>query len=106
MNIISIIVSGSEEQVPLAEIEYDCVICGQTTASTESKPMGLVVLVQATSVVGHKRRHGRPERGSLPLNDDEKHLLRSEDTLASDFDRRIVELDRHFDPVSCLKKKS
>ncbi|CAG2059045.1 unnamed protein product [Timema podura] len=26
--------------------EYDCVICNQTTPSTEDKPMGLVVLVQ------------------------------------------------------------
>ncbi|XP_045478273.1 E3 ubiquitin-protein ligase Ubr3 isoform X3 [Harmonia axyridis] len=91
---------GQDEQIPLSEIEYDCVICGQSTASTESKPMGLVVLVQATSCVGHKRRHGRPERGTLPLSDDEKHLLRTEDTLASEFDKRIVELDRHFDPQS------
>lgn len=26
--------------------EYDCVICNQTTPSSEDKPMGLVVLVQ------------------------------------------------------------
>jgi hypothetical protein len=28
--------------------EYDCVICNQTTPSTEDKPMGLVVLVQVS----------------------------------------------------------
>jgi hypothetical protein len=28
--------------------EYDCVICSQTTTSTEDKPMGLVVLVQVS----------------------------------------------------------
>lgn len=26
--------------------EYDCVICNQTTPSTEDKPMGLIVLLQ------------------------------------------------------------
>jgi E3 ubiquitin-protein ligase UBR3 len=31
-----------------ARREYDCVICNQTTPSTEDKPMGLVVLVQVS----------------------------------------------------------
>lgn len=34
--------------------EYDCVICNQTSASTDDKPMGLAVLVQASSVLGHR----------------------------------------------------
>lgn len=31
--------------------EYDCVICNQTTPSSEDKPMGLVVLVQVSVLI-------------------------------------------------------
>ncbi|XP_071446964.1 E3 ubiquitin-protein ligase Ubr3 isoform X2 [Hetaerina americana] len=78
--------------------EYDCVICNQTTPSTEEKPMGLAVLVQATSVVGHKRR--LMEAPILPTNKEEKHDLKKQDSLACEFDRRISELSRHFDTSS------
>lgn len=33
--------------------EYDCVICNQTTPSSEDKPMGLVVLVQVMHFLIH-----------------------------------------------------
>lgn len=33
--------------------EYDCVICNQTTPSTEDKPMGQVVLVQVSITLIH-----------------------------------------------------
>lgn len=92
----------SEEESTLlaSKQEYDCVICNQTTPSTEEKPMGLVVLVQATSVVGHKRRFS--EAPILPTNEEEKHNLRQHDSLACEFDRRIGELSRHFDSSSWL----
>lgn len=32
-----------------AEVLYDCVICGQSGPSTEDRPTGLVVLLQASS---------------------------------------------------------
>jgi hypothetical protein len=31
--------------------EYDCVICNQTTPSTDDKPMGLVVLLQVCRLI-------------------------------------------------------
>lgn len=71
-----------------------------SSPSTEDKPMGLVVLIQATSVIGHRRRYGEPERATLPTCDDERDLLRKDDTLSAEFDRRVEELDRHFDQVS------
>jgi E3 ubiquitin-protein ligase UBR3 len=77
--------------------EYDCVICNQATPSTEDKPMGLVVWIQATSVIGNKRRHGPPK---LPTSDAERAALRRDDTLTAEFDKRIEELNRHFDPKS------
>lgn len=62
--------------------------------------MGLVVLVQATSVMGHRRRAPYPERSVLPTCDEEREALRMDDNLLSEFDRRCEELDRYFDPVS------
>ncbi|XP_023311445.1 E3 ubiquitin-protein ligase Ubr3 isoform X2 [Anoplophora glabripennis] len=87
-----------EEEVLVSKQEYDCVICNQSTPSTEEKPMGLVVLIQATSVIGHRRRYGQPERSVLPTCEEEREFLRRDDTLAAEFDRRVEELDRHFDP--------
>ena len=78
--------------------EYDCVICNQTSPSTEDKPMGLAVLVQATSVLGHKRRS--PTTPALPTSDEERFHLRHTDTLARAFDRRIEEFERQFDQVT------
>ncbi|KAJ8946859.1 hypothetical protein NQ318_006769 [Aromia moschata] len=91
---------GMEEEVLVSKQEYDCVICNQSTPSTEDKPMGLVVLIQATSVIGHRRRFGQPERSVLPTCEEEREHLRRDDTLAAEFDRRVEELDRHFDPQS------
>lgn len=39
-----------DETVPKSNSkkEYDCVICNQTSPSTEDKPMGLVILIQVS----------------------------------------------------------
>lgn len=39
---------GSSEPLD-SEVLYDCVICGQSGPSTEDRPTGLVVLLQASS---------------------------------------------------------
>lgn len=36
-------------EVKESEVLYDCVICGQSGPSTEDRPTGLVVLLQASS---------------------------------------------------------
>lgn len=41
--------SGTDETMISKEKEYECVICGQMTASEEDRPVGMVVLLQATS---------------------------------------------------------
>lgn len=41
--------SGGAESLLNKEKEYECVICGQMTASEEERPVGMVVLLQATS---------------------------------------------------------
>lgn len=58
----------------------------------------LVVLVQASSLLGHKRKSDTDE--ILPTSDEEMKLLLREDTLANDFDKKIDELNREFDTVS------
>ncbi|XP_017785571.1 PREDICTED: E3 ubiquitin-protein ligase UBR3 isoform X2 [Nicrophorus vespilloides] len=93
--------TSAETSEPMNQ-EYDCVICNQSSPSTEERPMGLVVLVQATSVMGHRRRAPHPERSTLPTCEEEKESLKTDDTLLSDFDRRCEELNRYFDPESWL----
>ncbi|KAL0268005.1 UNVERIFIED_CONTAM: hypothetical protein PYX00_010107 [Menopon gallinae] len=90
----------NDENAAQIKSEYDCVICNQTTPSTQEKPMGLVVLVQASSVLGHKRKSNTEE--VLPTSDEEKKVLLREDSLASDFDKRVEELNREFDANSWL----
>nr|CAD7398319.1 unnamed protein product [Timema poppensis] len=80
--------------------EYDCVICNQTTPSTEDKPMGLVVLVQSTSILGHKRRGS--EHMELPTSDEERLSLRRDNTLGSEYERRMEDYSRYFDHASWL----
>ncbi|XP_060521351.1 E3 ubiquitin-protein ligase Ubr3 [Cylas formicarius] len=88
------------ESVPVSKQEYDCVICNISSPSTEDKPMGLVVLIQATSVIGHRRRYGQSERWVLPTCDEEREQLQRDETLSAEFNRRVEEFDRHFDPQS------
>ncbi|KAG5894127.1 hypothetical protein JTB14_004065 [Gonioctena quinquepunctata] len=89
-----------DTEVLVKQQEYDCVICNQSTPSTEDQPMGLVVLIQATSVIGNRRRYSQPERSVLPTTEDEREFLRRDDTLSAEFDKRTFELDGHFDPQS------
>ncbi|KAK9296366.1 hypothetical protein QLX08_009590 [Tetragonisca angustula] len=79
--------------------EYDCVICSQSSPSTEDNPMGLVVLVQGTSVIGHERQ--QPDRLVLPTSDDDPPIPKC-DTRGAYFDRRMDVMDRHFDTISLL----
>ncbi|XP_011691605.1 PREDICTED: E3 ubiquitin-protein ligase UBR3 isoform X2 [Wasmannia auropunctata] len=79
--------------------EYHCVICNQTTPSSEDKPMGLVVLVQATSVIGLERQQS--ERLALPTSDDDPPIP-EEDTRGAHFDRKLEEMAELFDTFSWL----
>ncbi|XP_072397284.1 E3 ubiquitin-protein ligase Ubr3 [Diabrotica undecimpunctata] len=93
-----------EEEEVAKQQEYDCVICNQSSPSTEEQPMGLVVLIQATSIIAHMRRHDQPERSVLPTCEEEQSSFFYKDdrgtSLGAECDRRIDELDRHFDPQS------
>ena len=72
---------------------YDCVHCHQSQSSTEEKPMGLVVLLQATSVLGHKHRD--VEGLVLPTNPEERSALAVEDSQKSNPPNLLFKLDTY-----------
>nr|XP_033800346.1 E3 ubiquitin-protein ligase UBR3 isoform X5 [Geotrypetes seraphini] len=94
---IAMDIAASEQQV--SEAEYDCVICGQSGPSTEDRPTGLVVLLQASSVLGHRRKSTEPKK--LPTTEEEQIYL--EGTCAAAHDVRLSMLQRYFKDSSCLQ---
>ncbi|XP_075927773.1 E3 ubiquitin-protein ligase UBR3 isoform X3 [Petromyzon marinus] len=87
---------------PCEEVVLDCVTCGQRGASTAQRPLGLIVLLQATSVLGHRRRSD--ERKRLPTREGE--CLYQDDTCGSSHDVRLSVLQRHYLESSCLQSVS
>ncbi|KAK7077958.1 E3 ubiquitin-protein ligase ubr3 [Halocaridina rubra] len=87
-----------EEQEPDHHKEYDCVICNQ---SKPSSSVGLVVLLQATSVLGHRTSYQKPL--SVPTTDSERAKLKQRRcTLGQFMEERADTLNRHFDCNSWL----
>uniref|UniRef100_A0A7G3AHS3 E3 ubiquitin-protein ligase n=1 Tax=Lutzomyia longipalpis TaxID=7200 RepID=A0A7G3AHS3_LUTLO len=87
-----------EEVEEAREKEYVCIICNRTSPSTESDPIGLVVLVESSSVVGHRRKTS--ERFALPLSDQEKNRPGRNVRLAHEFNRRTEILTWKFGETS------
>ncbi|XP_066544648.1 E3 ubiquitin-protein ligase ubr3 isoform X2 [Amia ocellicauda] len=92
---------GSSEQ-QVSEVLYDCVICGQSGPSTDDRPTGLVVLLQASSVLGHRCKS--TELKKLPTSDEER--IYPEDTCGAANDVRLAMLQRFFKDSSCLQSVS
>jgi E3 ubiquitin-protein ligase UBR3 len=76
------------------EKEYDCIICNCTGPSTESNPVGLVVLVESSSIVGHRRK--TPNRFPLPVCDEDKEIPGRNVRLSSEFKKRAEILGRKY----------
>ncbi|XP_071532346.1 E3 ubiquitin-protein ligase Ubr3 isoform X3 [Panulirus ornatus] len=90
-----------EEEQPERHKEYDCVICNQSIPSTPERPVGLVVLLQATSVLGH--RTSSQKALSVPTSDAERIRLKQRRyTLGQYMEERADTLNRHFDYNSWL----
>ena len=75
-------------------------ICGQSSASTAERPFGLVVLLQATSVLSHQ--HTRTEPLQLPVDEESSQQLRSRlrHNRAAFVDSRHDRLANTFENVS------
>lgn len=76
------------------EKEYDCVICNRTGPSLESNPIGLVVLVESSSIVGHRRK--TLNRFPLPVCDEDKDIPNRNVRLSSEFKKRAEILQRKY----------
>ncbi|XP_032517089.2 E3 ubiquitin-protein ligase Ubr3 [Danaus plexippus] len=87
-----------EEEV---QRDYDCVICNTTAPTTPHDPIGLVVLLQSTSVLGHRRRRGSGG-ARLALCEAERARLAQQQhaTAAAHHYRLHDELHQHFDQDS------
>ncbi|CAK1554542.1 unnamed protein product [Leptosia nina] len=81
--------------------DYDCVICNTTAPAALHDPIGLVVLLQSTSVLGHRRRAGSSE-GVLALSESERARLAAHQysTAAAHHYRLHDDLHQHFDQES------
>ncbi|GAB1286409.1 E3 ubiquitin-protein ligase UBR3 [Apodemus speciosus] len=95
-NDIPMEITTAEPQV--SEAVYDCVICGQSGPSSEDRPTGLVVLLQASSVLGQCRDNAEPKK--LPITEEEQ--IYPWDTCAAVHDVRLSLLQRYFKDSSCL----
>jgi E3 ubiquitin-protein ligase UBR3 len=82
--------------------EYDCVICNQASPSTSERPMCLVVLLQATSVLAHKRYLPSGSSLALPVCEEDRFNLDKVDSLHVEMNRRVENLRQHFDEASWL----
>uniref|UniRef100_A0A8D0CWL6 E3 ubiquitin-protein ligase n=1 Tax=Sander lucioperca TaxID=283035 RepID=A0A8D0CWL6_SANLU len=89
-------------EVMESEVLYDCVICGQSGPSTEDRPTGLVVLLQASSVLGHRCKS--KEAKKLPTSDEE-HIYAA-DTCGVAHDVRLTLMQQFFKDSSCLQSVS
>ncbi|CAL9690267.1 unnamed protein product [Knipowitschia caucasica] len=85
-----------------SEVLYDCVICGQSGPSTEDRPTGLVVLLQASSVLGHRSKS--EDAKNLPTSDEER--IYPSDTCGVAHDVRLTLMQRFFKDSSCLQSVS
>uniref|UniRef100_A0A2R5LIR0 E3 ubiquitin-protein ligase n=1 Tax=Ornithodoros turicata TaxID=34597 RepID=A0A2R5LIR0_9ACAR len=90
-----------DEREPVVTVakEYECVICSQTSPSTAERPIGMVVLLQATSVLGHAHEESVGVR-KLPCSDDERFALLNDKNRASEVKSCFEQLTQHFDDYS------
>ncbi|XP_047991395.1 E3 ubiquitin-protein ligase Ubr3 [Leguminivora glycinivorella] len=86
-----------------ADADYDCVICNTSSTSTPQHPIGRVVLLQSTSVLGHRRRQDSGG-ARLALSERERaRLAEQRDTTAAAHHYRLHdELQQHFDQEAWL----
>lgn len=89
--------------VTIKPIEYDCVICNQTTPSTSDNPVGLVTLLQPSSVLGHRQKWGSVVTRLPTCSTEEQAVIVARDeTMCFHNERRVDEYKQHFDDSSWL----
>ena len=82
--------------------EYTCCHCLFQTPATESRPIGLVTLIQSSSVLAHK--HESTNHLVLPTTTEEEDSMPPSwsDSLGLQYDDLFAEMNKTFDSQSCL----
>ena len=81
--------------------EYMCCHCLQQTPATEERPIGLVTLIQSSSVLAHK--HESTNHLVLPTTEEEQNLPKPwEDSLGKQYDELFNVMNQTYDSHSCL----
>ena len=98
-----------------SKLQYECVICGQTTPSTPDRLIGMVVLLQSSSILAHcrpkypidtlkktrsLRETEQAHEGRTQLIDEETVQLNQKQTLGTHMEERIDLLDGNFSKSS------
>jgi E3 ubiquitin-protein ligase UBR3 len=90
--------------------EYECVICSQTTPSTNDKLIGMVALLQSTSVLAHATASSNIdiEHGDnvLPCDTEQINEQKERSTQASYVNFKVDEFSKNFSAVSWQKSLS
>ncbi|KAK7110558.1 E3 ubiquitin-protein ligase UBR3-like [Littorina saxatilis] len=102
--------TGQEAEEDMAESEdseggsacasgerFDCVICNQSAPSRPSRPMGLVIFLQSTSVLGHRQHSDVQESLTAAPTPDQMEAVRCAGIMRN----RHMELLKHFEEASC-----
>uniref|UniRef100_A0A2C9KCF7 E3 ubiquitin-protein ligase n=1 Tax=Biomphalaria glabrata TaxID=6526 RepID=A0A2C9KCF7_BIOGL len=90
--------ASSEQEESLPSKLYDCVICNQSTPSTGEKPIGLVVFLQASSVLGHRQQSNQEH--VLSMSDSQVQWHRK--TSCGKVNKKKLEiLQKNFEGKSC-----
>ena len=99
-NILFILVPSTSSQFSHTTVsEYTCCHCLLQTVATESRPIGLVTLIQSSSVLAHK--HESSSHLVLPITEeDEKEKLTP--SLGFQYDQLFAEMNQTYDSTSCL----
>ncbi|XP_035829845.1 E3 ubiquitin-protein ligase UBR3 isoform X2 [Aplysia californica] len=87
-----------QEECKVTAKEYDCVICSQTTPSSGDRPVGLIVFLQASSVLSH--RHRKDQEHSLSLSESQIQRYRKS-SCGKVYKQKFEILQKHFEEKSC-----
>ncbi|BFY97084.1 hypothetical protein BsWGS_00124 [Bradybaena similaris] len=91
--------ANADQEQELQKVqEYDCVICSQTTPSTGERPVGLVVFLQASSVLGH--RHQNDQEYPLSLSESQTEHYRNA-SCGKVHHKKLDTLRKYFEEKSC-----
>ncbi len=82
--------------------EYTCCHCLQQSPAIESRPIGLVALIQSSSVLAHK--HESTNHLILPISEEDESTLPPSwsDSLGLQYDELFAEMKETYDSQSCL----